>query len=117
MTISWRWAGLSAALLVAFPCHAGPCAHQIDQTQSLIDAKLQARAAKGPTARESAGAKTDRQPTPNSIARAEEKLGDVSPEKVAAVKAAMARAHAADGAGDGAACAQALADAMRALGP
>jgi hypothetical protein len=97
--------------------YAGVCSHEIDLVQARIDAKLEAKAAAGPSARESTAATMHRQPTPGSIAAAEAKLGDVSPENVAAVGAAMARAREADRAGDSSACEQALADAQRALGP
>ena len=50
-------------------------------------------------------------------AAAEAKLGDVSPQRVKAIKAAMARARKADIAGNQSACEKALADAQRALGP
>ena len=99
------------------PSYAGPCSHDIDLMQARVDARLEAKAAAGPSARESTAATTRRQPTPESIAAAEERLGDVSPQKVEAVGAAMARARAADAAGDKSACEQALADVQRALGP
>ena len=97
--------------------YAGPCSNDIDRMQGRIDAKLEAKAAAGPTAREGVSAGMSDQPTPRSIAAAEEKLGDVSPQMVEAVGQAMARARAADSAGDKSACEQALADAQRALGP
>jgi hypothetical protein len=97
--------------------HAGPCANAIDATQARIDAKLEAKAAAGPTAKEGVAAGIGLQPTPGSIAAAEEKLGDISPQKVEALGQAMARARAADSAGDQSACEQALADAQRTLGP
>jgi len=52
--------------------------------QSRIDAKLEAKAAAEPTAREGVSAGMSDQPTPRSIAAAEEKLGDVSPQLRAA---------------------------------
>jgi len=97
--------------------YAGPCSNDIDRMQGRIDAKLEAKAAAGPTAREGVSAGMSDQPTPRSIAAAEEKLGDVSPQMVEAVGQAMARARTADSAGDKSACEQALADAQRALGP
>ena len=77
--------------------------------QARIDAKIEAKAAAGPTGRQ-VGASTHFQPTPRSIAAAEEKLGEVSAETVAAVRQAMLRARAADSAGDKNACEQALAE-------
>ena len=97
--------------------YAGPCSHEIDRVVAEINAKLGAKAAAGPSARESTSATTHRQPTPGSIAAAETRLGDVSPQKVEAVAAAMARASKADHAGDQSACEQALAEVQRALGP
>jgi len=97
--------------------YAGPCSHEIDRVQVAIDARLNANAAAGPAARESTAATEHRQPTPSSIAAAEAGLGEVSPQKLEAISAAMARAREADGAGNQSACEQALADVRRALGP
>jgi hypothetical protein len=97
--------------------YAGPCSNQIDAMQARIDAKLEAKAASGPTAKEGIAAGMSVQPTPRSIATAEEKLGDISRQTVEALGQAMARARAADAAGDKSACEQALADAQRAIGP
>jgi hypothetical protein len=97
--------------------YAGPCADEISKMQARIDAKLEAKAATGPSAREGAGAGMSHQPTPRSMAAAEERLGELSPQTVEVVRQAMLRARAADSAGDKNACAQALADAQRAIGP
>jgi hypothetical protein len=115
--ITWR-IPLSAAVLVSSlsAAAAGPCSHAIDLMQARVDARLEARAAAGPAARESAAATAHRQPTPGSIAAAEERLGDVSPQKVEAIGSAMARARAADAAGHKTACKRALADVGRMLG-
>ena len=48
---------------------------------------------------------------------AEEKLGDISAQTVAAVGEGMAQARAADAAGNASACEKALADVQRVLGP
>jgi hypothetical protein len=96
--------------------YAGPCSQEIARLQVEIDAKLNARAKAGQMASESTAAKMHRQPTPGSVAGAEVKLGDASPEQAKAVEAAMAEARKADGAGDRSACERALADAQRALG-
>jgi hypothetical protein len=85
--------------------------------QARLDARLAAKAATGPSAAEGASATMHRQPTPGSIAAAEEKLGNLSSEKVGAILQAMARARAADSAGDKDACEQALADVQRVIGP
>jgi mRNA-degrading endonuclease toxin of MazEF toxin-antitoxin module len=73
--------------------YAGPCSHEIGNMQARIDAKLEAKAAAGPTAREGAAAGRSDQPTPRSIAAAEERLGEVSPQMADAVRQAMLRAR------------------------
>jgi hypothetical protein len=97
--------------------YAGPCSHDIDRMQARIDAKLERKAATGPAAPESTDATMHRQPTPGSIAAAEERLGEVSTQTAEAVAQAMARARVADSADDKSACEQALADVQRAIGP
>src|ERR1700680_3795289 len=64
---------LSALALAMSPVagYAGPCSHDIDLMQSRVDARLEAKAAAGPSARESSEATMHRQPTPGSIAAAE----------------------------------------------
>ena len=94
---------------------AGPCSQQIDRVQAKIDAKLEAIAAVGRSARESSAATMHRQLTPESIAAAEANLGDVSPEKVEEAEAFMKRARDADRAGDQSACEQAVAEAQRVI--
>jgi len=95
---------------------AGPCTQQIAQVQAQIDAKLAANAAAGPPAAESSAALLNRQPTPQSIAAAESKLGEISPELMATLRTDMARAREADLAGDQKACEEALAAVRGALG-
>lgn len=106
-------AALAASMSVSY---AGPCSPEIDRAQAVIDGRLEARAAAGPRARESTSATMHHQPTPGSIAAAEERLGELSPQKTEAAEQAMARARAADSAGDQSACEQALADVERAIG-
>jgi hypothetical protein len=96
--------------------YAAPCSRAIDRMQARIDARLEAAAAAGLMAPVSSGAYLHRQPTPRSLAAAESRLGEVSPQTIAAVRAAMERARAADGAGRKRACRQALADVRRAMG-
>jgi hypothetical protein len=108
---------VSALVTSTVAGYAGPCSHDIDLMQSHVDARLEAKAATGPGARESGGALMHRQPTPGSIAAAESKLGDVSSNTVEVVEAAMARARKADLANDKSGCEQALADVQRAIGP
>jgi hypothetical protein len=98
------------------PSYSGTCSHEIDRVQAEIDAKLEALGAAGPFGRESTAATMNRQPTPGSIAAAEARLGDVSLQKVEALKAAMANARAADQTGDQDTCDKALADVHRTLG-
>src|SRR5262245_34811725 len=118
MSIQRLLVACAAALAASMSAgYAGPCSHEIDRVQAQIDARLNAAAAAGPAARESTAATMHRQPTPSSIAAAEGRLGDVSPQKLEAIGAAMARAREADGAGNQSACEQALADVQRALGP
>jgi hypothetical protein len=108
----------AVAFALSVSCgYAGPCSGEIDSTQARIDARLAAIAGAGGTARESNAATMHRQPTPESIARAEEGLGEVSARVVQAVGPAMERARAADAAGDKSACEQALAEVQKVLGP
>jgi hypothetical protein len=96
---------------------AGPCTEAIDRVQASLDAKIEAAARSAPSAPESPAARLHRQPTPASIAEAVSRLGQISPDTVQAVRAAMARAREGDRVGNRSACEQALADAQRALGP
>jgi|SRR4051812_5099809 hypothetical protein len=113
----WRILTASAALFASMPAaYAGPCSHEIDRVQHQIDAALEAKAGTGPIARESTAATMHREPTPGSIAAAEERLGEISPQKLAAIREAMRRARAADSAGDKSACEQALADVQSTVG-
>jgi hypothetical protein len=83
-----------------------------------IDAALKARVAAGPSAQQqSTMAGRHVQPTPRSMAAAEEKLGVISPETNAQVRNAILRARAADEAGNNVACKEALAEAQRLIGP
>lgn len=98
------------------PGFAGPCSRAVDRMQARIDARLEAAAGSGPTAPVSSGAYLHRQPTPRSLAAAESRLGEVSPQTIEAVRAAMVRAREADRAGDERACTRALSNARRAMG-
>ena len=101
-------------LSCAAAANAGPCAVQIDAVQMLVDAKADAVAGEGgrPCSRCRSGPR--RQPTPGSIGRAEEALGEgASVEKALA---ALGRARETDAAGNADACQQALAEALRAIG-
>jgi hypothetical protein len=116
----WALRFLALAAMIAASAgtaHAGPCAAQIGEMQARFDAKLALAARSGPTARESVAATDHRQPTPDSIAAAEAKLGDLSPRTVEAIESGMARARKADADGNKAACEEALAAVQRAIGP
>jgi GTP cyclohydrolase FolE2 len=106
----------AAVLVVSMSTsYAGPCSQEIARFRAEIDAKQHSNAAAGSSAPESTAATTHRQPTPESIGAAESRLGEVSPEKLQAVMAAVERASEADRAGDQIACGEALADAQRAF--
>ena len=114
-----RLLGLSAATLVAstIVCSAGPCSLEIGRMQARLDARLDAKARTGPSAPEGSGALLHREPTPGSIASAEIRLGEISPEEAKVIREAMARAREADQAGDKGACEQALAEVQRTMSP
>jgi len=105
-----------ALSLLALPCQAGPCSKDLERIQLLVDARLNAIAAAGPTAGQSTAAQMHRQPTPRSMAEAEQKLGELSPSAIEKVKDAMTRARSADAAGDAAGCQQALDEVERGIG-
>ena len=107
---------VSTALALSIaPSHAGPCSPEIDRMQARVDAMIAATAAAGPAGRESTAAKMHRQPTPGSIAAAEERLGEGA--RAERALAALAQARADDRAGNQSACERALADVQRVLGP
>jgi hypothetical protein len=58
-----------AVAATASAAHAGSCSGQIDAMQARIDAKLEAKAAAGPAAKQGVAAGMGMQPTPASIAR------------------------------------------------
>jgi hypothetical protein len=95
--------------------YAGPCTQEITKVRGEIDARLDALAKTAPTTSQSTAATTHRQPTPKSISDTETKLGIASPQKVKAIREAMARALEADRNDDRSGCEKALADARRLL--
>ena len=102
----------AVALAASMPAaYAGPCSSKISVVRDMIDAKIHAKASTN-TAPQSTAATMHRQPTQSSMVDAE--IGLAS--QFDAVKAAMARAIEADGAGDQRVCEQALGDAERFLG-
>jgi hypothetical protein len=83
--------------------HAGPCSTEIAQFEQAVRQSANNPGA-GPTTPQSIGAQIDRQPTPGSVKRADERAQ-------AAFNAAMARAKRLDARGDRAGCTRALARA------
>jgi GTP cyclohydrolase FolE2 len=90
-----------AALVVSISVsYAGPCSQEIARFRAAIAAEQLSNATTGLSAPESTAATTHRQPTQRPIGAAESQLGEVSPEKLHAVVAAVERASEADRAGD-----------------
>ncbi len=100
-------AGLGAS------ANAASCAVQIDQVQAKLDAALAQHAKNAQYAVESKSATLSRQPTPGSIARAEDKIGAWPGGDLAV--AALGRAREAQTTGRVAACFKALRQAERAI--
>ena len=96
---------------------AGPCGADIDATQARFDAKLDAIAASGRTAPQSLSADRSAQPTPRSIATAEERLGELNQHLVRNIRRALTRARAANAKGNERRCEKEVARVQRALGP
>ncbi len=93
---------------------AGRCSPEVGRVQAEVDGYLEARASAGPYAEETRGALMNPEPTPASIAAAEEAVGDLDAARRLRM---LARAREPDQAGDTSACEQALADAEHAIGP
>jgi hypothetical protein len=91
--------------LGAASAHAGPCSSEIAQFEQAVRQSAGNPNA-GPMAPQSIGAQLDRQPTPGSIKRAEERAQ-------ATFAAALARAKRLDARGNRAGCTRALAAAKR----
>jgi hypothetical protein len=108
--------GAAALAFWTSPSRAGPCVSDIDRMWVEIGTKLQARLGAGRSAPQTAIALLHRQPTLNSIATAEENLGQGWLAMETAV-AALARARQADRANDGFACKQAIREAQHAIVP
>ena len=104
-----------ALILDAAPVHAGPCTDRIYQTNLEVAKLLDAAAAQGRTAPQSTFATMHRQPTPGSIASAEQQAGDLSSADVQAITEAMDVARRADDEGDRAGCEKALSEVDRVL--
>jgi hypothetical protein len=102
-----------AITLSAGPAHAGPCTDRIYQTDLDVAKLLDSAAAQGQPAAESTFATMHRQPTPGSIATAEQDAGDLTNEEAQAITEAMDEARHADDKGDQAGCEKALSDVDR----
>ena len=107
-------AGMALILGVA-PAHAGPCTDRIYQTDLDVAKLLDSAAAQGRPAAESTFATMHRQPTPGSIASAEQDAGDLTSEEAQAITEALDEARHADDAGDRDGCEKALSDVDRML--
>lgn len=105
--LTWSAVALCVSLPVA---DAASCSNDIDRMQARIDARVEAIAAAGPFVPAGLSAGMGVQPTPFGIATVEERMGEVPQNKVDAVRAAMARARAANIAADYRACEKALAE-------
>lgn len=114
VTIRGLLVSAAAMVLAILPTWAGPCTSEIGRLQAEVDAKIAATAATGPTAPQSVDATLSHQPTPGSIAAAEEKVG-AGPSMTDAL-AALKRAREADNANDKSACDEALAEVRSLLG-
>jgi hypothetical protein len=96
---------VAALLLSTTSARAGPCGNAIAQFEQAVRQSAKNPTA-GPTASQTVDAQTGRQPTPDSVKRADESAR-------ATFEAALARAKSLDAQGDQAGCSQALADAQR----
>jgi hypothetical protein len=103
ITVASAILGLSIA-----SAHAGPCSDAIAQVEAAANQSA-GNPAVGPTAQQSIGAQLGRQPTPESVQRAEEG----AQTRLAAV---LARAQALDAEGKTAECMQAVTEAKLLLG-
>ncbi len=113
-TLAASIATSSALIAVA---DAGPCSDDIARMEVRINMKLGAIAAARPTGAQDATAYGKHlQPTPGTLATAEEKLRELSKKTADTLRQAMDRARTAAASGDSSACAQALADVDRELG-
>jgi len=107
-------AGMALILGVA-AARAGPCTERIYQTDLDVAKLLNSAAAQGRREPQSAFATMHRQPTPGSIASAEQQAGDLTSEEAQAITEAMDEARHSDGEGDRAGCEKALGDVGRML--
>ena len=99
--------------MLAGPAAAGPCAGEIHAFELELNAKLDAAAARGKGGPQTTYAQLHRQPTPDSLAAAEARVGDISEQDVATIRTFMVEARKADNSGNIAACRKAIADARQ----
>jgi len=107
-------AATAAALIVA-PAYAGPCTDRIYQADLAVEKLLDAAAANSAPAPQSSFATMHRQPTPGTIASAEEKAGGLSSAQVEAITEKLDAARDADDKGDRPTCEKALDEVDRML--
>jgi hypothetical protein len=106
----------AAVALSTQPSRANSCSQDIDRAWAQVNTKIQARSGAGRSGPQGTIAFLHRQPTPSSVAAAQERLVDVWMPMETAV-AALTHAREADRANDRAACEEALAEVRRAIGP
>jgi hypothetical protein len=99
-----------ALILGAASAHAGPCTGRIYDTDLAVAKILHSAAAQGGRAPQSTFATMHRQPTPGSIATAEQQAGNLGADEAQAITEAMDEARQADETGDSAGCEKALDD-------
>ena len=104
-----------ALALIAALAYAGPCTDRIYQSDLAVEKLLDAAAANGAPAPQSSFATLHRQPTPATVASAEQKAGALSSAQVEAITKKLDAARDADDKGDGATCEKALNEADRML--
>jgi hypothetical protein len=108
-------AAWAALMLGATAAHAGPCTDRIYETDLEVAKLLDSAAAQGRPAPESTFATMHRQPTPGSVATAEQQAGDLTADELEAITEAMDVARHADDSNDRAGCEKALSDVDRML--
>lgn len=110
---SIAWFAIASAASTA-EALAGPCTVDIARMQDRLNAKLVAAIAAGHGGVQGPG---HRQPTPHSLALAEENLGTMAPGKVEVLRQLIRDARAADRIGDRKGCKNAIADLQSVIGP
>jgi hypothetical protein len=101
--------------LLTQPSLASSCSRGIDRAWVQVNAKLHARVAAGRSAPQGTIALLHHQPTPSSVAAAEETLVDIW-LPIETALAALARAREADGINDRIACERALGEVQSVIG-